>query len=132
MAIKWSKCHTIQISVGGLKLVASLKVFFSFFSGLIMFCVLPWSCFVISLQKPLGLLSLLDEESTFPNGTDFTFANKLKQHLSSNSCFRGERDKAFTISHYAGEVFATCWLTFCNYFVHFHLSILCAFYVSPS
>lgn len=56
------------------------------------------------MQKPLGLLSLLDEESTFPNGTDLTFANKLKQHLNSNSCFRGERSKAFTVCHYAGEV----------------------------
>ena len=60
--------------------------------------------FHFSSQKPLGLLSLLDEESTFPNGTDLTFANKLKQHLNSNSCFRGERDKAFTVCHYAGEV----------------------------
>jgi hypothetical protein len=58
------------------------------------------------MQKPLGLLSLLDEESTFPNGTDLTFANKLKQHLNSNSCFRGERGKAFSVSHYAGEVLA--------------------------
>lgn len=57
------------------------------------------------MQKPLGLLSLLDEESTFPNGTDLTFANKLKQHLNSNSCFRGERGKAFSVCHYAGEVF---------------------------
>jgi len=56
------------------------------------------------VQKPLGLLSLLDEESTFPNGTDLTFANKLKQHLNSNSCFKGEREKAFTVCHYAGEV----------------------------
>ncbi|PPD83391.1 hypothetical protein GOBAR_DD19680 [Gossypium barbadense] len=56
------------------------------------------------MQKPLGLLSLLDEESTFPNGTDITFANKLKQHLNSNPCFRGEREKAFTVSHFAGEV----------------------------
>ncbi|KAF7808331.1 myosin-1-like isoform X1 [Senna tora] len=54
--------------------------------------------------KPLGLLSLLDEESTFPNGTDLTFANKLKQHLNSNSCFHGERGKAFAVCHYAGEV----------------------------
>jgi myosin heavy subunit len=36
------------------------------------------------MQKPLGLLSLLDEESTFPNATDLTFANKLKQHLDLN------------------------------------------------
>ncbi|KAF2302535.1 hypothetical protein GH714_037616 [Hevea brasiliensis] len=56
------------------------------------------------MQKPLGLLSLLDEESTFPNGTDLTFANKLKQHLHWNSCFRGDRGKAFKVCHYAGEV----------------------------
>ena len=58
------------------------------------------------VQKPLGLLSLLDEESTFPNGTDLTLANKLKQHLLSNSCFRGAREKLFTVVHYAGEVTA--------------------------
>ncbi|GMP92320.1 hypothetical protein CsSME_00042593 [Camellia sinensis var. sinensis] len=61
-------------------------------------------CLNLFEKKPLGLLSLLDEESTFPNGTDLTFANKLKQHLNSNSCFRGERGKAFSVSHYAGEV----------------------------
>ncbi|GMI74748.1 myosin 1 [Hibiscus trionum] len=61
-------------------------------------------CLNLFEKKPLGLLSLLDEESTFPNGTDFTFANKLKQHVKSNPCFRGEREKAFTVSHFAGEV----------------------------
>ncbi|XP_072960538.1 myosin-1-like [Typha angustifolia] len=61
-------------------------------------------CLNLLEKKPLGLLSLLDEESTFPSGTDLTFANKLKQHLKSNSCFRGERGKAFTVHHYAGEV----------------------------
>ncbi|XP_052204413.1 myosin-1 [Diospyros lotus] len=61
-------------------------------------------CLNLFEKKPLGLLSLLDEESTFPNGTDLTFANKLKQHLNSNSCFRGERGKAFSVCHYAGEV----------------------------
>ncbi|CAN6323672.1 unnamed protein product [Urochloa humidicola] len=61
-------------------------------------------CLNLFEKKPLGLLSLLDEESTFPNATDLTFANKLKQHLSSNSCFRGERGKAFAVRHYAGEV----------------------------
>ncbi|KAL4584989.1 hypothetical protein LXL04_009602 [Taraxacum kok-saghyz] len=54
--------------------------------------------------KPLRLLTLLDEESTFPNGTDITIVAKLKQHLKSNSCFRGERGKAFTVHQYAGEV----------------------------
>ncbi|KAK8627115.1 hypothetical protein V6N13_134740 [Hibiscus sabdariffa] len=61
-------------------------------------------CLNLFEKKPLGLLSLLDEESTFPNGTDFTFADKLKRHLKSNLCFRGEREKAFTVSHFAGEV----------------------------
>ncbi|WOH07497.1 hypothetical protein DCAR_0726927 [Daucus carota subsp. sativus] len=61
-------------------------------------------CLNLFEKKPLGLLSLLDEESTFPNGTDLSFANKLKQHLNSNSCFKGERENAFTVCHYAGEV----------------------------
>ncbi|XP_061352348.1 myosin-1-like isoform X2 [Gastrolobium bilobum] len=61
-------------------------------------------CLNLFEKRPLGLLSLLDEESTFPNGTDLTFANKLKQHLNSNLCFKGERDQAFTVCHYAGEV----------------------------
>ncbi|KAI4382614.1 hypothetical protein MLD38_008556 [Melastoma candidum] len=61
-------------------------------------------CLNLFEKKPLGLLSLLDEESTFPNGTDLTFAEKLKRHLRSNSCFKGDRGKAFTVSHYAGEV----------------------------
>ncbi|RZB41760.1 myosin-1-like [Glycine soja] len=61
-------------------------------------------CLNLFEKRPLGLLSLLDEESTFPNGTDLTLANKLKQHLNSNSCFKGERDQAFTVHHYAGQV----------------------------
>ena len=56
------------------------------------------------MQKPLGILSLLDEESNFPKASDLTFANKLKQHLNANSCFKGERGRAFSVRHYAGEV----------------------------
>lgn len=56
------------------------------------------------MQRPLGVLSLLDEESNFPKATDLTFANKLKQHLNANPCFRGDRDVTFTLRHYAGEV----------------------------
>ncbi|PIA29054.1 hypothetical protein AQUCO_06300017v1 [Aquilegia coerulea] len=61
-------------------------------------------CLNLFEKKPLGLLSLLDEESTFPKATDLTFANKLKQHLSTNSCFKGERGGAFSVFHYAGQV----------------------------
>lgn len=81
------------------------------------------------MQRPLGLLSLLDEESTFPNGSDLTFAHKLKQHLSSNSSFRGGRDKAFTVSHYAGEV-----LLVINSFPVLFILVFCyrTFYVNYS
>ncbi|KAG7957387.1 hypothetical protein I3843_11G172000 [Carya illinoinensis] len=61
-------------------------------------------CLDVFEKKPLGLMSLLDEESNLPKATDLTFASKLKQHLNSNSCFRGERGRAFRIRHYAGEV----------------------------
>ncbi|KAL6657794.1 hypothetical protein ACP70R_005574 [Stipagrostis hirtigluma subsp. patula] len=61
-------------------------------------------CLSLFEKKPLGLLSLLDEESTFPKATDLSFANKLKQQLSGNSCFKGEHESAFKICHYAGEV----------------------------
>uniref|UniRef100_A0A0D9X0C0 Myosin motor domain-containing protein n=1 Tax=Leersia perrieri TaxID=77586 RepID=A0A0D9X0C0_9ORYZ len=61
-------------------------------------------CLSLFEKKPLGLLSLLDEESTFPKATDLSFANKLKQHLRGNSAFRDEQEGAFKICHYAGEV----------------------------
>ncbi|KAK8950857.1 hypothetical protein KSP39_PZI003308 [Platanthera zijinensis] len=61
-------------------------------------------CLNLFEKKPLGLLSLLDEESNFPKATDLTLAVKFQQHLSSNPCFKGEIDGAFKIRHYAGEV----------------------------
>ncbi|CAO2833475.1 unnamed protein product [Amaranthus hypochondriacus] len=61
-------------------------------------------CLNLFETKPLGLLSLLDEESNFPKATDLTFASKLERHLGTNSCFKGERDGAFSICHYAGLV----------------------------
>ncbi|KAK8706139.1 hypothetical protein V6N13_049714 [Hibiscus sabdariffa] len=61
-------------------------------------------CLDLFEKKPLGILSLLDEESNFPNATDFTLANKLKQHLHSNSYFKGDRGRAFGVRHFAGEV----------------------------
>ncbi|XP_010268832.1 PREDICTED: myosin-2 [Nelumbo nucifera] len=61
-------------------------------------------CLNLFEKKPLGLLSLLDEESTFPKASDLTFADKLNQHLNANPCFKGERGGAFSVRHYAGEV----------------------------
>ncbi|XP_019196973.1 PREDICTED: myosin-2-like isoform X2 [Ipomoea nil] len=62
------------------------------------------ACLDLIEQKPIGLIALLDEESNFPKATDLTFANKLKEHLKTNQCLKGERGGAFSIQHYAGEV----------------------------
>lgn len=59
---------------------------------------------VENVQKPLSLLSLLDEESNFPEASDLTFANKLKNLLDANHCFKEESGRAFSVRHYAGEV----------------------------
>ncbi|KAI4366093.1 hypothetical protein MLD38_022015 [Melastoma candidum] len=61
-------------------------------------------CLNLIEKRPLGILSLLEEESKFPKASDLTFSNKVKQHLNNNPCFRGDTDVAFTIRHYAGEV----------------------------
>ncbi|XP_031131713.1 myosin-2-like [Ipomoea triloba] len=62
------------------------------------------ACLDLIEQKPIGLIALLDEESNFPKATDLTFTNKLKEHLKTNQCLKGERGGAFSIRHYAGEV----------------------------
>ncbi|KAG0469856.1 hypothetical protein HPP92_016556 [Vanilla planifolia] len=61
-------------------------------------------CLNLFEKQPLGLFSLLNEESNFPKATDLTLAAKLQQHLSSNTCFKGEINGAFRVRHYAGEV----------------------------
>lgn len=66
------------------------------------------SCYVLDLQKSSGLLSVLDAESNLPKASDLTFANKLKQHLNLNTRFKGERGRAFSVRHYAGEVGFCC------------------------
>lgn len=55
------------------------------------------------IQKPLGLLSLLDEESAQSSSNGLTFINKLKKCLNGNPCFK-EKDGAIGIFHYAGQV----------------------------
>ncbi|XP_015269772.1 PREDICTED: myosin-IIIa [Gekko japonicus] len=57
------------------------------------------------LQKPMGLLSLLDEESRFPRATDQTLVEKFEDNLKSKYFWRPKRvDLAFGIYHYAGKV----------------------------
>ncbi|CAH1772774.1 unnamed protein product [Owenia fusiformis] len=59
------------------------------------------------LEKPLGLFSLLDEESKFPKGSEQSLLEKLQKHLGKKQAFKASRsshDLRFTIEHYAGEV----------------------------
>ncbi|KAJ8959252.1 hypothetical protein NQ318_022515, partial [Aromia moschata] len=59
------------------------------------------------IDKPMGIMALLDEECLFPKATDKTFVDKLVSAHSvhpkfKKSDFRGVAD--FSIIHYAGKV----------------------------
>merc|ERR1712179_688263 len=64
------------------------------------------------IEKPLGILSILEEESMFPKATDKSFEEKLKtNHLGKSPNFvkpkppgAGKADAHFAIVHYAGTV----------------------------
>ncbi|XP_054934667.1 unconventional myosin-VIIb isoform X1 [Physeter macrocephalus] len=58
--------------------------------------------------KPLSIISLLDEESRFPQGTDATLLQKLKNVHANNKAFlqpKNIHDARFGIAHFAGEVY---------------------------
>eukprot|EP00058_Branchiostoma_floridae_P009868 XP_002595356.1 hypothetical protein BRAFLDRAFT_113850 [Branchiostoma floridae] len=59
------------------------------------------------IEKPLGVLALLDEECWFPKATDKSYVEKLVTNHSTNmkfakSDFRANAD--FSVVHYAGKV----------------------------
>ncbi|XP_071547359.1 myosin heavy chain, muscle-like isoform X45 [Panulirus ornatus] len=64
------------------------------------------------IEKPLGILSILEEESMFPKATDKSFEEKLKtNHLGKSPNFikpkppkPGQAEAHFAIVHYAGTV----------------------------
>ncbi|CAL1536312.1 unnamed protein product [Lymnaea stagnalis] len=57
------------------------------------------------LAKPVGLLSLLDEESHFPKATDTTLVEKFHQNIKSSIYSRPKSNElSFGIDHYAGKV----------------------------
>ncbi|XP_010784794.1 unconventional myosin-X [Notothenia coriiceps] len=58
------------------------------------------------IEKKLGLLALVNEESRFPKGTDFTLLEKLHSRHATNPFYFKPRlgDHQFGIKHYAGEV----------------------------
>merc|ERR1712180_142997 len=72
------------------------------------------------MEKPMGLLAILEEETMFPKATDKSFEDKLKENLlGKTTAFLkkqpGSKDKNahFAIAHYAGVVNynLTDWLT---------------------
>lgn len=63
------------------------------------------------MEKPMGLLAILEEETLFPKATDKSFEDKLKENLLGKSPVflkkqPGSKDKNahFAIAHYAGVV----------------------------
>ncbi|KAF8792400.1 Myosin-3 like protein [Argiope bruennichi] len=64
------------------------------------------------IEKPMGVLSILEEESMFPKASDKTFEEKLKtNHLGKSPNFvkpkppkPGQQEAHFAIVHYAGTV----------------------------
>ncbi|XP_074857658.1 myosin-IIIb [Carettochelys insculpta] len=57
------------------------------------------------LQKPMGVLALLDEESRFPQATDLTLVDKFEGNLRCKYFWRPKGvELCFGIQHYAGKV----------------------------
>ncbi|XP_048831315.1 myosin-6-like [Brienomyrus brachyistius] len=63
------------------------------------------------IEKPLGIMSILEEECMFPKATDQTFKSKLyDNHLGKSNIFqkprtvKGGPEAHFALGHYAGTV----------------------------
>ncbi|XP_023954785.2 myosin-VIIa [Bicyclus anynana] len=59
-------------------------------------------------QKSMNLLSLIDEESRFPKGTDLTLLSKLHSNHSNKNCYitpKSTHEHKFGVKHFAGDVF---------------------------
>lgn len=63
-------------------------------------------CIDLISKKPHGIIHLLDDESSFPRGTDYSFLEKCHFLHSSNPLYGKPRMSTpeFSIKHYAGEV----------------------------
>ncbi|XP_054838494.1 unconventional myosin-VIIb [Eublepharis macularius] len=62
---------------------------------------------VIAL-KPMNIVSLIDEESRFPKGTDTTLLNKINSHHGRSKIYiapKNVHDTVFGINHFAGAVY---------------------------
>uniref|UniRef100_A0A803TBL6 Myosin VIIB n=1 Tax=Anolis carolinensis TaxID=28377 RepID=A0A803TBL6_ANOCA len=62
---------------------------------------------VIAL-KPMNIVSLIDEESRFPKGTDTTMLNKINMHHGRSKIYippKNVHDTVFGINHFAGVIY---------------------------
>uniref|UniRef100_A0A4W3ITN8 Myosin VIIBb n=1 Tax=Callorhinchus milii TaxID=7868 RepID=A0A4W3ITN8_CALMI len=62
----------------------------------------------VIVNKPMNIMSIIDEESKFPKGTDSTLLVKLNSLHSKSNVYippRSSHDPMFGISHFAGVVF---------------------------
>uniref|UniRef100_A0A8C5SSM1 Myosin VIIB n=1 Tax=Laticauda laticaudata TaxID=8630 RepID=A0A8C5SSM1_LATLA len=58
--------------------------------------------------KPMNIVSLIDEESRFPKGTDTTMLNKINLHHGRTKIYippKNVHDTIFAINHFAGVVY---------------------------
>merc|ERR1711874_678402 len=60
----------------------------------------------MGFEKPMGILSILEEESMFPKATDKSFAEKLNSNCLGKSVafIKPKGDAHFGCCHYAGVV----------------------------
>ncbi|EGT43492.1 hypothetical protein CAEBREN_31139 [Caenorhabditis brenneri] len=63
------------------------------------------------IEKPMGVLSFLEEECVVPNGSEKSLLEKLCSNLSTDSSFKKSKQsqkcstiRHFAVQHYAGEV----------------------------
>lgn len=59
-------------------------------------------------MTPMCIFSLIDEESKFPNGTDFSMLSKLHSNHGKNKYYlkpKSDLTPAFGVKHFAGDVF---------------------------
>ena len=68
-----------------------------------------WGVGLGAFQDKLSLMSLLDDESSFPSATDDTLVNKFHQRHAANPAYeKFQRNaSAFAVNHYAGQVVYT-------------------------
>ena len=76
----------------------------------VIYSILVWA---VSLQRTLGLLALVDEESRFPRATDHTLATKLHNTHDNGpqGVYKAPPDggPSFGVAHYAGHVRPIVW-----------------------